>query len=1118
MNQYYLNLFVRFTCKILLRSKALWVCALLTFCCVNLFQIYFQSNFIPDASPIGFTAELRNYAFPELMPYMSVYLFSVLQTIILLFFSVAFLHNGLKKGSMDVIFYRPESNVEYIWGTILGFILIFGGMGLMCLLGGGLVHLLWSESPFVIEYYFFYYFTLFLPGLLSWLGISFSVTFLTKERGISVMFLLILYFFITFYTTRFQGGIFDILGIGLPNVFSQATGHSCLKLYLLQRGCWLLLGIGLLQGSVMLFGRIPNNPLKTRMRMITCFLGGSGCLLGVIFFQAYRDANFKCQVYSETYAKFEPLSRATVLTHDITFQRNKNRMKATSAIMLQNQRKETLHEVIFYLNPALEIESMKWNDEEINVEREYQVIRVKKQIQPDDTIRVEMNYEGEIDENVCYLDVPNVRLQDMDKHIACPVGKRYAFLGSDYTLLLPEVLWYPVTEPPLNTVFRNRVSKNFTSYSLKVLGESDKVVISQGERVPGDGYTFFRNSYPLTGISICIGDYEVRSIRVDSVLYELYLLKGKFVPESASIRKPHGTLMPEFLPEMKALCEEKVGRKYPYNYFRMIESPVMFTSYYRVHKKGSEFVQPEIVFFKERGKSNYVEKNAFYFSESLRLYLESWLNYDYRDKDIFTWNRLLEHQSDELKSAFKNVNTEPNLYNIFPMFYWQVNDMHSGDYPELEMAFFLLAKYFEDTCGSQMIVNQNKMMDMVALDYLRSQSLADAVVDKTLHPEILNQIFNVKVNELLDRVVANGVTEEQLSVFISSLMQKYRFERIEYEDINQSFSDKFGVNLSAILSAWHKNAGIPVYIVEDFDVRRIGEDRVDQAPLALVRFRIFNDSDVDGVVNIQSSRVPFLPGAVTSSIYETKLVNLRFAIPAKTGKHVSLLLPDSPDYYALKLNVCGNIPDRIYTKLYSRAGDFDTLQYIREFDRACIQADTNEIIVDNEDPGFQVINSGANYRFLEKEEQGITDKYRNMTHWLVPDDRWRYFIDDNAYGKSVRSAVIRESGKGVTCAEWSVDLKREGRYEVFAYLPEYTYSQVLTKNRNPDVISLPFTYIVSSANGEEEVTIQAKQKHEWVSLGVYNYTPGHYSIKLSDKGETDYSIVADAIKWVYMEQ
>ena len=114
--------------------------------------------------------------------------------------------------------------------------------------------------------------------------------------------------------------------------------------------------------------------------------------------------------------------------------------------------------------------------------------------------------------------------------------------------------------------------------------------------------------------------------------------------------------------------------------------------------------------------------------------------------------------------------------------------------------------------------------------------------------------------------------------------------------------------------------------------------------------------------------------------------------------------------------------------------------------------------------------------------------------------------------------MLTGSLKGVTCAEWSVDLKREGRYEVFAYLPEYTYSQVLTKNRNPDVISLPFTYIVSSANGEEEVTIQAKQKHEWVSLGVYNYTPGHYSIKLSDKGETDYSIVADAIKWVYMEQ
>ena len=135
MNLYYWGLFIRFTCKILLRSKALWGCALLVFCCVNFFQIYFQSDFASDPFSVDFTEVLRNYTFPELMPYMNVYLLSVLLVMVLLFFSVSFLCKGAKKGTMEVIGFRPESNMEYVWGTTFGFLLVFGGIGLVCLLG-----------------------------------------------------------------------------------------------------------------------------------------------------------------------------------------------------------------------------------------------------------------------------------------------------------------------------------------------------------------------------------------------------------------------------------------------------------------------------------------------------------------------------------------------------------------------------------------------------------------------------------------------------------------------------------------------------------------------------------------------------------------------------------------------------------------------------------------------------------------------------------------------------------------------------------------------------------------------------------------------------------------------
>ena len=446
-----------------------------------------------------------------------------------------------------------------------------------------------------------------------------------------------------------------------------------------------------------------------------------------------------------------------------------------------------------------------------------------------------------------------------------------------------------------------------------------------------------------------------------------------------------------------------------------------------------------------------------------------------------------------------------------------MNDIHAEDYPELEMFFLWLIRYFENSFNPVITIGLDNQVEFAALNYLQKHNLGYAIADKTLSMEMCRQIFDIKMEELLNRVIIEGVDEERLKVFILHLMEKYNFKRIEYEDVNQSFRDEIGINLSSILSAWYKNIGVPNYIVETFKVQRVGEDRVDRASSARVYFKIFNDSDVDGIVNIQSSNAPFIPDMTIMKSCETREVNLRFRIPAKTGKEVSLLLSDSPEYYALKLNACGNIPNSMYTRLDNFIGELDTLSYVREFDQTRIQIDTNEIIVDNEDAGFQVINSGTFYHLLEGGKQNITDKYTNMTHWLIPDDHWRYFIDYNAYGKFVRSAVIRNSGKGMTCAEWSVDLKRKGRYEVFVYLPKFTYSKVFTKNRNPDINSLPFTYTISSTDGENEITIQTKQDKEWVSLGVYNYTPGHYSVKLSDKGEADYSVVADAVKWVYIE-
>ena len=76
-------------------------------------------------------------------------------------------------------------------------------------------------------------------------------------------------------------------------------------------------------------------------------------------------------------------------------------------------------------------------------ERENQVIRVARKLLPSEEVELTVEYCGGIDERVCYLDVDFdklFQLQSIPGHSAT-AGKRFAFVGDDFTVLTPECLW-----------------------------------------------------------------------------------------------------------------------------------------------------------------------------------------------------------------------------------------------------------------------------------------------------------------------------------------------------------------------------------------------------------------------------------------------------------------------------------------------------------------------------------------------------------------------------------------------------------------------------------------------------------------------------------------------------
>ena len=124
---------------------------------------------------------------------------------------------------------------------------------------------------------------------------------------------------------------------------------------------------------------------------------------------------------------------------------------------------------------------------------------------------------------------------------------------------------------------------------------------------------------------------------------------------------------------------------------------------------------------------------------------------------------------------------------------------------------------------------------------------------------------------------------------------------------------------------------------------------------------------------------------------------------------------------------------------------------------------------------------------------------------VQPPKAWVEYISYDAYGEIVKSAVCCAAGNGNSRMEWHADIKKEGVYEVFVYIPNIVFIQ----NRK-----------VSISN--QNLGIECVLKKDiaalrgWISLGKYDYSFGRYRIALTNRGQANQTIVGDAVKWVYM--
>ena len=187
----------------------------------------------------------------------------------------------------------------------------------------------------------------------------------------------------------------------------------------------------------------------------------------------------------------------------------------------------------------------------------------------------------------------------------------------------------------------------------------------------------------------------------------------------------------------------------------------------------------------------------------------------------------------------------------------------------------------------------------------------------------------------------------------------------------------------------------------------------------------------------------------------------------------------------------------------------------------------SEVVVDNEDAGFRIVESKVRHLLGNDEYVGSPDFVKGEIYGWVPS------VFSYAYGDKVRSFYAKMVGNGDSRVEWTAQLPEGGEYELYVHylglqprfqrVDSVQYYYTLEQGKLKADIGMLFgkrrrecAVSVRSNDGyEDDFYYEPKDSQaDWVPLGRYVLDAGAVTLALYDRGIPNRLIFADAIKWV----
>lgn len=1070
-------------------------------------------------------------AIPSSIPYFNLLMLNVAQAIIAVFLASDFLKRDKKLDTTEVIYMRSMTNGEYVMGKTIGNMQVFMILNIAVLVIGLIFNLIAQNTHVPYASYLIYLLIISIPTLVYIMGLSFLLMSLIRNQAVT--FVIILgYIGITLFLVKdYYYYLFDYMAFNIPMLKSDITGFGNLSAILVHRGIYFSLGAGFIFLTIFLLKRLPQSESLTWFALLFGIIFVSvGGYLGyqhVSSFVSLEKQRQEATALNDRYA-MQPM--ADITSHQLQLEHKGHQISVTSRMELVNNSLHDIDSLVLNLNPGLVISEARLGDQGVPFSRRHQlvVIPLSSPMAPESTASLQLEYSGTINEAYCYLDIDQETRNKKFGEFVINVDKRHAFITPDYTLLTRETGWYPqtgVTYSPNNFGW-NRIY--FTNYSLEVRTDTALQAISQGTfEKPAPGHFKYTPDQPLPQISLAIGRYEHKQLTAGGIDFGVWHIKGNdFFSEA----------FPEIQDTIPALIEERLrdfqrtySLRYPFKRFNIVEVPSQFKTFERTWTSAQETVQPEQVLIQEKG---YLLRDFDFQNQTKQLKRWSQRSGEsLTDKDLqirmftnITGNFMREggrpNFSMQAGGAMQAVETV-NPYFIFPQLYYFTNHIRSHRWPVTNL---ILEAYLKSQSSD---MRSMFMRDMTGLseDEMASIALQDRSLEELLNDKeqknLADNLIKLKGDVLFTTIQANA-GESAFSAFLRDQLRSNQFKVIWFDDFDRQLDELFGVSLTPMMNDWFKGKQLPGYLFSP--ITAVNTKAGDQIR-TMVSFSASNTSTIDGVVKLSfrmggpggGGRGRMMgrgPGADNS-------MNKILTLKAGETKMVSYLFDSEPRGLTINTLTSKNIPQSIMQFFGRIEEDLKATPVEGEF-VTYIPVSTlqpNEIVVDNEDPGFEhtlADNTSLLHKWIIKEDEtGL--KYSGFRNWRPPLN-WTLTTNSGFYGLYVRSAHYIKSGPGDQTATWNLPVKETGRYDVYTYI-----SQTGGRGGGPGGPGGPgrrsgeergeYHYFIHHDDGETEQTLQINTAESgWNLLGSFHLSPGA-KVVLNNKS-TMRTVVADAIKIV----